>query len=231
MIPTFVYMRIVLKVVAFACILALVSCNKNNTEIASINNGYSYFPIDSTKQYLYAVDSIAYNKNLKRIDTFHYKLKTILSNSFIDNLGVKTWRMSRFVKYNDTLEFVEIQNHFIQFYDNKYLYTENNSVLLKAVFPLKNGLVWNGNLFNNLGRINSGVDFMNETFIVEDTTFQNTVKITEWENKDFIFDNYRVSVYQDKVGLVYFRNRFVETQQEKNEVSGYDISKKLINLN
>lgn len=223
-------MRTVLKVVAIACILALVSCNKNNTEIATIDNGYSYFPIDSTRQYLYAVDSIAYNKNLKRIDTFHYQLKTVLSNSFFDNLGFKTWRMSRFAKYSDTLDYVEIQNHFIQFYGDKYLYNENNSVLLKAVFPLKKELVWNGNLFNNLGRINSTIDFMNETFVTSDTTFQNTVKITEWENKDFIFDNYRFSVYQDKVGLVYFRNRYVETQSEKNEVSGFDISQKLIRI-
>lgn len=223
-------MRIVLKVIAIVCFLAIVSCNKNNNDITSIANGYSYFPIDSTKQYFYYVDSIAYNKNLKRIDTFHYQLKTVLSNSFFDNLGVQTWRVSRFAKYSDTLDFVEIQNHFIQFYGNKFLYTENNEVLLKAVFPIKNELVWNGNLFNNLGYIKSKVNFVNETFVTTDTTFQNTTKITEWENKDFIFDNYRVSVYQDKVGLVYFRNRFVETQQEKNEVSGYDISLKLINL-
>jgi hypothetical protein len=71
---------------------------------------------------------------------------------------------------------------------------------------------------------------MNETFVPSDTTFQKTVKITEWENKDFIFDNYRFSVYQDKVGLVYFRNRYVETQSEKNEVSGFDISQKLIHI-
>lgn len=223
-------MRTILKVVAFACILALVSCSKNNTEIATIDNGYSYFPIDSTKQYLYSVDSIAYNKNLKRIDTFHYQLKTILSNSFIDNLGVKTWRMSRFAKYSDTVDYVEIQNHFFQFYGNKFLYTENNEVLLKAVFPFKNELTWNGNLYNNLGFIKSNVNFINESFIASDTTFQNTVKITEWENKDFIFDNYRFSVYQNKVGLVYFRNRFIETQSEKNEVSGFDISQKLIGI-
>lgn len=223
-------MRTVLKVVAFACILALISCSKNNTEITSIDNGYSYFPIDSTKQYHYSVDSIAYNKNLKRIDTFHYQLKTVLSNSFFDNSGIQTWRMSRYAKYSDTLDYVEIQNHFIQFYGNKYLYTENNAVLLKAVFPLKIELAWNGNLYNNLGYIKSNVNFINETYVTSDTTFQNTVKITEWENKDFIFDNYRFSVYQDKVGLVYFRNRYVETQSEKNEVSGFDVSQKLIGI-
>lgn len=223
-------MRTVLKVVAFACILALISCSKNNTEITSIDNGYSYFPIDSTKQYFYSVDSIAYNKNLKRIDTFHYQLKTVLSNSFFDNSGIQTWRMIRYAKYSDTLDYVEIQNHFIQFYGNKYLYTENNAVLLKAVFPLKIELAWNGNLYNNLGYIKSNVNFINENFVMPDTTFQNTVKITEWENKDFIFDNYRFSVYQDKVGLVYFRNRYVETQSEKNEVSGFDISQKLIGI-
>lgn len=223
-------MRTDLKVVAFAWILALMSCSKNNTDIATIDNGYSYFPIDSTKQYFYSVDSIAYNKNLKRIDTFHYQLKTVLSNSFFDNSGIQTWRMSRYAKYSDTLDYVEIQNHFIQFYGNKYLYTENNAVLLKAVFPLKNELAWNGNLYNNLGYIKSNVNFINEPFVTSDTTFQNTVKITEWENKDFIFENYRFSVYQDKVGLVFFRNRYVETQSEKNEVSGFDISQKLIGI-
>jgi len=119
---------------------------------------------------------------------------------------------------------------FYSIYGNKYLYTENNAVLLKAVFPLKIELAWNGNLYNNLGYIKSNVNFINETFVTSDTTFQNTLKITEWENKDFIFDNYRFSVYQDKVGLVYFRNRYVETQSEKNEVSGFDISQKLIGI-
>lgn len=223
-------MRIVLKVIAFACIFALVSCGKKNTETITVDDSYSYFTIDSTKQFIYAVDSIAYNKNLNRIDTFSFQLKTIFEESFLDRNNVKTWRLARFAKYNESLPFVEVQNHFVQFVDNKLLYTDDNYVLLKAIFPVKSGNVWNGNLYNALDKINSIVDYKNETFQVADSSFENTIKITEWNNLDFIFENNRFSVYQNKVGLVYFRNKNIETQinQGKEEVSGYDITQKLI---
>lgn len=223
-------MRTVLKVIAFTFIFVLVSCDKKNSDTIPIDDSYSYFPIDSTKQFIYAVDSIAYNKNLNRIDTFTFKLKTVFEESFLDRNDVKTWRLTRFAKYKESLPFVELQNHFVQFVDNKFLYTDNNHVLLKTIFPVKIGNVWNGNLYNSLDKINSTVDYKNETFQLADTSFGNTIKITEWDNLDFIFDNNRFSVYQNKVGLVYFRNKNIETQtnQGKEEVSGYDITQKLI---
>lgn len=223
-------MKTILKVIACAFILALVSCSKKNTETDSIDYGYSYFPIDSTKQFLYAVDSIAYNKNLKRIDTFSFKIKTVFTESFLDLNGIKTWRLSRYAQYADSLPFQEIQNHFVQFYNNKYLYTDDNYVLLKAVFPIQNGNVWNGNLYNALDKINSTVDYKNDTYISKDTSFENTIKITEWDNLDFIFDNNRFSVYQHNVGLVYYRTKSIETQtnQGKEEVSGFDVTQRLI---
>ena len=66
-------MKFYFKILGFACMLSIVSCSKNNSETTLIDNGYSYFPIDSTKQYLYVVDSISYS-NSTTVDTFHFQL-------------------------------------------------------------------------------------------------------------------------------------------------------------
>lgn len=218
------------KIITFITIFVLISCSKKNVENSSIDYGYNYFSIDSTKQFLYAVDSIAYNKNFNRIDTFRFKLKTVFNESFLDRSGIKTWRLARFVQYKDSLPFVEVQNHFVQFYSNKYLYTDDNFLLLKAIFPIKSGTIWNGNLYNALDKINSQVDFKKDTYLVADTSFENTIKITEWDNLDFIFNNNRFSVYQNNLGLVFYRTKSIETQinQGKEEVSGFDVTQKLI---
>ena len=67
-----------------------------------------------------------------------FTLKTKVELSFVDTNGNKTWRLKRFALYKNTTDFVETQNHFVQFSNNQYIYTENNVAYLKAIFPLKN---------------------------------------------------------------------------------------------
>jgi hypothetical protein len=216
----------------FTCLLTIVSCSKNNAEQLFIDNGYSYFPIDSTKQYLYVVDSISYS-NSTTVDTFHFQLKTQFTNSFIDLNGSKIWRLQRFAKYKNQDSFREIENHFVQFKNNQYIYTANNLNFLKTVFPLNKNTVWNGNLFNSESRINTKIDLLNETFTNADTTFTNSLRISEKLSEDFIFSIEQWSVYQKNIGLVYFKNKNIETQtdQQGNEnKSGFDITQQLIKV-
>lgn len=226
-------MRTILKVIACVFILALASCGKKNTETASIDNGYDYFLIDSTKWYYYLVDSISYNDNTKTIDTFQYTLKTHFYESFLSENGSKIWRLQRFAKYKNNSDFEEIQNHFVRIENNKYIVSRNNTDLVKAVFPLKKNLSWNGNLFNTNSRITSSVAQINESVTVADTLFTNSLHINEDASLDFIFEINRESFYQKNTGLVYFKDKFIETQtdQKGNETkSGYDITQKLISI-
>lgn len=208
------------------------SCSKNNNDVA-IDYGYEYFKIDSTKNYIYQVDSLAYNNNTKTIDTFSFLIKTKFTNSFTDTINNVIWRLKRFAKYKNTTDFIEIQNYFVQLNSKQLIHTENNIVLLKAVFPLKNSLVWNGNLFNSQIRVNSTVNFLNVAFSTNDTTFFNSTKITEEISKDFIFDIERFSLYQKNIGLVYLKNKNIETQtnqQGQPIQSGFDVKMRLIEI-
>ena len=223
-------MKLYFKVLGFACILAIVSCSKNNSETTIIDSGYSYFSIDSTKQYLYMVDSISYS-NSTNVDTFHFQLKTQFVNSFIDLNGTKTWRLQRFAKYKNQDSFSEIENHFVQFKNNQMIYTSNNLNFLKAVFPLNKSTVWNGNLYNTDSRVNTKIDLLNETFNNSDTIFSNVLKITEKLSEDFIFSIEQWSVYQYNKGLVYYKSKNIETQTDQNGVeskSGFDITQRLV---
>jgi len=225
-------MKLYFKVLGFACLLAIVSCSKNNSETTVIDNGYSYFPIDSTKQYLYVVDSISYS-NFTTVDTFRFQLKTQFTNSFIDLNGTKTWRLQRLAKYKNQDSFREIENHFVQFKNNQMIYTANNLNFLKAVFPLNKSTVWNGNLYNTELRVNTKIDLLNEKFTNADTTFTNALKISEKLSEDFIFSIEQRSVYQNNKGLVYYKSKNVETQTDQNgneKKSGFDITQRLVGV-
>lgn len=225
-------MKFYFKMFGFACLLAIVSCSKNNSETTVIDNGYSYFPIDSIKQYLYVVDSISYS-NSTNVDTFHFHLKIQFVNSFIDLKGTKTWRLQRFAKYENQDSFREIENHFLQFKNNQLIYTANNLNFLKAVFPLNKNTVWNGNLYNTESRVNTKIDLLNETFTNSDTIFTNALKITEKYSEDFIFSIEQWSVYQNNKGLVYYKSKNIETQTDQNGIeskSGFDITQKLVGV-
>lgn len=225
-------MKFYFKMFGFACLLAIVSCSKNNSETTVIDNGYSYFPIDSIKQYLYVVDSISYS-NSTNVDTFHFHLKIQFVNSFIDLKGTKTWRLQRFAKYENQDSFREIENHFLQFKNNQLIYTANNLNFLKAVFPLNKNTVWNGNLYNTDSRVNTKIDLLNEIFTNSDTIFTNALKITEKYSEDFIFSIEQWSVYQNNKGLVYYKSKNIETQTDQNgkeSKSGFDITQKLVGV-
>jgi hypothetical protein len=225
-------MKSFFKVLVFAFTLAVVSCKKNNSETTAINYGYSYFPTDSTKQYLFLVDSISYN-NSTTVDTFQFQLKTQFIKSFFDLNGNKTWRLQRFAKYKNQDSFREIENHFAQFKNNQMIYTANNLNFLKAVFPLNKNTVWNGNLYNTDSRVNTRIDLLNETFTNADTTFFNALKITEKFSEDFIFSIEQRSVYQNNIGLVYYKSKNIETQTNQNgneSKSGYDYTQRLISV-
>lgn len=225
-------MKSYFKVLGFACLLAIVSCSKNNSETTVVDNGYSYFPLDSTKQYLYVVDSISYS-NFTTVDTFHFQLKTQFTNSFIDLNGTKTWRLKRLAKYKNQDSFREIENHFVQFKNNHLIYTANNLNLLKAVFPLNKNTVWNGNLYNTELRVNTKIDLLNETFTNADTTFTNALRITEKLSEDFIFSIEQRSVYQNNKGLVYYKSKNIETQTDQHgneKKSGFDITQRLVGV-
>ena len=228
-------MKSYFKILGFACVLAIVSCSKNNFDTPPfpiVDNGYSYFPIDSTKQYLYLVDSISYS-NSTNVDTFYFQLKTQFVNSFIDLNGNKTWRLQRFAKYKNQDSFREIQNHFVQFKNNQMIYTSDNLNFLKAVFPLNKNTVWNGNLYNTESRVNTKIDLLNETFTNADTTFTNALRISEKLSEDFIFNIEQSSVYQNNKGLVYYKSKNIETQTDQNgkeSKSGFDSKQRLVRV-
>ncbi len=226
-----------IKQISFVALMVLfvVACTKDTKVVQTVNNqeGIEYFPFDSTKKYIYSVDSIAYNDNDNTVDTFTFQLMQQFAESFIDNNGTKVWRVKRWAKYAGTTNYIEIQNQFYKIYNNYLLATASNQDFVKAIFPVTLGFVWNGNLFNKLGRVNSKVNTMNANISIADTSFTEALYITEQFSSDFVFETNKVSVYQKNRGLVFFNDKNIETQTEdgKEKKSGYDLRQKLIGIN
>lgn len=160
--------------------------------------GYRFFPIDSGSYSIYWVDSIAIKDNA--IDTFNYFLKCQFVSSILNQNGEKIWRLQRSIA-SDTLNWKEIENHFVKLTNTQLIVTESNKDFLKISFPIGVGKTWNGNIYNNLPKQNYQILNLNTEMIIE-----------EQNDSNFVFEIFKQSIYESELGLVKQYNTFIEKQ-------------------
>ncbi len=160
--------------------------------------GYRFFPIDSGSYSIYSVDSIAIKDNA--IDTFNYFLKCQFVSSILNQNGEKIWRLQRSIA-SDTLNWKEIENHFVKLTNTQLIVTESNKDFLKISFPIGVGKTWNGNIYNNLPKQNYQILNLNTEMIIE-----------EQNDSNFVFEIFKRSIYESELGLVKQYNTFIEKQ-------------------
>jgi hypothetical protein len=88
---------------------------------------------------------------------------------------------------------------------------ESNVPYVKLIFPVFDGLQWNGNLFNNETQLNGKVEDQYKLTLTDQPftstkgqTFEQTVTVIQNdEQKNILYRDTRSEVYAFNVGLVY----------------------------
>jgi hypothetical protein len=192
------------------------ACEDSKAPVAP-DQGYSYFPINTGRIWIYDVDSISYDNNSTntKIDTFNFQYKEAIVSAFADATGKPAQLVERWFRKSDTLPWDKVNSALVLLDNQTAQKVEENTRFIKMLFPVKQNAEWNGNAYNARGEENYMYDFVNEPYTVNGNTYAQAARIVQTEELNQIEEIRRYEVYAKDVGLIYLQSDSINTQNKK----------------
>ena len=212
----------------------IYSCSESTVgEDLTIVKGFNYYPLSVGKYIIYEADSIVYSSRSGGTcsfgrDTSHFYLKEEVVDTYTDNTGELNYILERYIRYNenDSWEIADVWNTSMS--DRQVERVEENLRFIKMVFPVSEGIGWNGNAFFKDTTLTLGgeviefykhwspeyeytsVDISETINNIEYDSVTTIVQSAPSENK--VNHRYSIEKYARNIGLVYKELRILDTQ-------------------
>jgi hypothetical protein len=132
-----------------------------------------------------------------------YQLKEQIQSNFTDSEGGKSVRIDRY-RRNDALAEWKIDSVFTaKKIADKVTKTENNQTYVKLIFPFRENLKWDGNLYNNVGKDDYVLKNVYLPFKIDTKQFDNTVTVIQQNDSTLVDLKKRTEVYAKGVGVIF----------------------------
>lgn len=221
--PSFPSLNILALLLLFA---ALSGCKKDSP--AEMDMGYRYFPVNPGHWVLYQVDSIAWDDFDGSIDTFSFQIKEHFESVFMDDQGRENIRIERYKRISDTSDWFIKDVWFGLRTEATAERVEENKRYIKMIFPIKDGVEWNGNAFNTLESLDYTYVDIHQPWQLGSFFADSTALVLQDDYTTQISRDYAVERYAAGIGLVYKKH----IQQEKLPTGlithGFDYSYTLV---
>ena len=195
-------MKIKLSALLFI-IYVLWSCGASETTPRDL--GYDYLPLETGRFVVYDVTEQQFLINAAPV-TRNYQLREIITGTYTDITGQPAFRLERQSRTTATQKW-EIDSVWTARREtDRLIRNENGRDYIKLLFPPQDRLVWNGNVFNNLGEDRYEFRNVGKSFKVGEQTFDQTATVVQQADSTLVNQDKRVEVYAKGVGLV-FRER------------------------
>jgi len=175
--------------------------------------GYEYFPTDSGRYVQFKVDSIAWNDFTipSTVDTFRFDIREINDSVFTDIAGEDATVLIRNRRDSANGAWYIKDVWSMKRTNARAEKVEENERIVKLTFPIVDGAVWNGNLYNTNDPWEYELTKIGEPFTVNGFTFNETVTVLQTGNNDIpsgqteplLNKQLGKEVYAKGVGLVY----------------------------
>jgi hypothetical protein len=133
----------------------------------------------------------------------NYQLKETFASLSTNTDGKQTLSIERYRRENDTQKWV-IDSVFLAKKEiDKALKTENNVTYVKLIFPVSEGLKWNGNTYNALGDDTYELKKLNQPFQTNGQSFNKTLTVVQQNDSTLVDLKRRTEVYAEGIGLIY----------------------------
>ena len=181
--------------------MALIACKKNKTEI---DLGYKYVPLDSGLTTIYQVRDIFHDVDLiPAHDTNYYQIKTIVSESYIDEVGDEAFKLKRFFRNNEQ-EAWQIKDVWtLKNTGSRIEIVEENIRLIDFVFAPSLTKTWDANALNEFDAKNSQFMAVNKVFTINQFSFDSTCTVSHQAFTSFVDHDVEYDVFAKGVGKVY----------------------------
>lgn len=184
--------------------LGVVACNRNDEDVDKVGpDGTEFFPVRTGSTFVYKVDSIAYDDNgpVQAIDTFYYQYKEEVGDAFTDDAGRQAYEVRRYFRQDDSSDWRSVNRYTVQLSANTLQRVEENTRYVKMVFPLRDRLSWDGNMYNNLGFQAYRAQDYGQPYQFNGREVKS-VRVQQWNVENFIEEIRRHEVYAEHIGMV-----------------------------
>lgn len=174
-----------------------------------VDLGYDYYPQAIGKYAIYSVDSIVYDEFTHLPTTHKYRIKEKLTEAFTDAEGKPAIKLTRYIKkYHpsisyDSMAWVLKDVWQVNVTGTSVEVVEENIRFTKLIFPVKEGVVWNGNAKNTLGEWNYTYSYIDKAETIGGFTFNKVLKVQQKDFRTLISYQYYTEKYAAGLGLVY----------------------------
>ena len=185
----------------FLMVFVLGACSEKNITLDRDRLGLEYFPLEVGQYRIYDVDEILYT--ISSFDTLKYELRESVVNSFENLEGGTTYTIHREKRLNDQVAWDLDSVWTARKTSSVAISVENNISLVKMVFPIENGINWDGNIFNSSGERLFAYDLNVEPITIGSDEFTDLVKVIQSDiPENIVNQDQRHEVYASGIGLV-----------------------------
>lgn len=192
-------MKIILTIIIS---FLFVACENINSNLPPPQDGGKFFYPNIGQSVVYDVEDTQYELTGK-FTVKTYQLKESIASIFKDLEGKEALRIERYRRENDSQKWT-IDSVFIAKKEiDKALKTENNVTYVKIIFPIKEGVKWNGNAYNSLGNDIYELKKANQSFQTNGQKFDNTFSVIQQNDSTLVDLKRRIEVYAENIGMIY----------------------------
>lgn len=210
--------------IAAGIVLLASACKKDKAEPRDL--GYDYFPVEIGKYIIYDVDSIFIDEPVNINDTFHYQIKEVIADEFIDNEGNLAQRIERFRRPNDSTAWVIKDVWASNRLSQSAQRVEENVRIIRMAFPVREGQFWDANEFNPQQPRPLTYEDVDRERTVNGQYFDSTLKTVTTLLPNLIDTIVDTEIRAKHVGVV--RKRHEETNTQTDGTTGFKLNMYLV---
>jgi hypothetical protein len=193
------------KNLVFLLLLACSLCQC--TEVSNLGDdiGRQYFPVQVGNYWIYEVSEATFTNQLLQEpgDSIIYQVRERVDTVFRDQTGELTYLLIRSRRTHPGQAWGGDSVVTINKSLSDLRYTRDNLTTVKLVFPLAGNKKWNGNAFNSRDPEEYYFVQVGQPFILDDSTYNNTVRVVQVWNENLLELQDRQEVYALGIGLLY----------------------------
>ncbi|MCX7696598.1 MAG: hypothetical protein N2Z72_02760 [Bacteroidales bacterium] len=178
------------------------SCSKQSDD--KVDVGYDFYPYRVGSWVIYEVDSIFYDDFTGISDTFHFLLKEVFESEFIDEEGRRNLRLERYVKWNDSSDWVLRDVWYVHKNSMHVEKIEENIRFIRLIFPVRENESWDGNAMNSMNEQKYYYKNVDKFYAIDSVlSFDSTVVVVQNKIQNLLEEKDQFEVYARGVGLIY----------------------------
>lgn len=199
---------LILIIIVFSCVR-----EEEQQQFRAIQ-GKEFSPLNTGNYIIYKITEIKIDKPSNVYDTSIYFLKEIVDIPFIDNQGDTSYRIERYITDNENLTDWQINCVWqAKLNDHSLQKVEENIRIVKIRFPIKKGLKWDGNLYNELPSKIYEISLLNTPYSIGNIRFDSCLVVLQDSSSSLIHKDFAVEVYANKIGLIYKESTCLNSQE------------------